>query len=280
MTVTLYKLTTREPVASLLLLEMGALSWNASVQPGDWIVYVRESNPGVNNGGVGAALLDATIANGGEIDMSMALGGWVELSTSWTDFETVAHHAGSSDDGYGLIDEEFSIEVDLGEGVRFYLPLDADGNMELLLPAGNVRFEGEFSTTQRELTMEYSGAVNTGVADARQQLNLNFARQINSDLTMEVVDGTESGIDFTVGEANDDGTYDAVEFDVTVTYEGTEEADVFAVTGTVGSAPDSTLWNIEFLNGTEWVDSMEVVLGIGESSGHFNNNFCKSHSSQ
>ena len=134
------------------------------------------------------------------------------------------------------------------------------------MPAGNVRFEGEFSTTQRELTMEYSGAVNTGVADARQQLNLNFARQINSDLTMEVVDGTESGIDFTVGEANDDGTYDAVEFDVTVTYEGTEEADVFAVTGTVGSAPDSTLWNIEFLNGTEWVDSMEVVLGIGESS--------------
>ena len=53
------------------------------------------------------------------------------MSTSWTDFETVAHHAGSSDDGYALIDEEFSIEVDLGEGVRFYLPLDADGNMEL-----------------------------------------------------------------------------------------------------------------------------------------------------
>ena len=268
-TVTLYPQVgfEREPVAITdYTVEDGTLSWNANVQPGDWIVYVRESNPGVNNGGVGAALLDATIANGGEIDMNMALGGWVELSTSWTDFETVAHHAGSSDEGYALIDEEFSIEVDLGEGIRFYLPLDVDGNMELLLPAGNVRFEGEFSTTQRELTMEYSGAVNTGVADARQQLNLNFARQINSDLTMEVVDGTESGIDFTVGEANDDGTYDAVEFDVTVTYEGTEEADVFAVTGTVGSAPDSTLWNIEFLNGTEWVDSMEVVLGIGESS--------------
>ena len=99
-----------------------------------------------------------------------------------------------------MINEAFGIEVDLGEGIRFLLgtdDLDSDGEMELLIPAGDVRFEGEFTTTQRDLEMDYSGAVSTGVADARQELNLNFEREINSDLTMEVVDGTESGIDFT-----------------------------------------------------------------------------------
>ena len=88
--------------------------------------------------------------------------------------------------------------------------------------------------------MDYSGAVSTGVADARQELNLNFEREINSDLTMEVVDGTESGIDFTAEAPDEDGVYAPVEFDVAVNYEGTEEADVFTVIGTVGSAPDST----------------------------------------
>ena len=77
--------------------EDGVLSWNADVQPGSWVVYATEASPGVNNGGVAAALLDATIADGGEVDANMALGGWVELTTSWNDFDADPHHAGSAD---------------------------------------------------------------------------------------------------------------------------------------------------------------------------------------
>ena len=257
----------RDPVSITgYTVEDGVLSWSADVQPGSWIVYATEASPGVNNGGVASALLDATIADGGEVDVNMALGGWVELTTSWNDFDADSHHAGSADPGYTMINEAFGIEVDLGEGIRFMLDLDSEGAMELLIPAGDVRFEGEFTTTQRNLEMDYSGAVSTGVADARQELNLNFEREINSDLTMEVVDGTESGIDFTAEAPDDDGEYAPLEFDVAVNYQGTEEADVFTVIGTVGSAPDSTFWNIEFKNGTEWVNTMEVVLGIGDDS--------------
>jgi hypothetical protein len=60
--------------------------------------------------------------------------------------------------------------------------------------------------------------------------------------------------------------YETIEFDLDMNYDGTELSDVFTLTGSVGVAPDSSLWSIEFFNGTDWVESYDVVLGVGNDS--------------
>ena len=47
-------------------------------------------------------------------------------------------------------------------------------------------------------------------------------------------------------------------------YEGTEIADPFDVTGTVTVSPDQDQWLVEFYNGTAWVETTSVQLGIGD----------------
>ena len=42
------------------------------------------------------------------------------------------------------------VEVDLGDGHTWSLPLDSDGTLEVLLPADSATFNSEFSTTQRD----------------------------------------------------------------------------------------------------------------------------------
>ena len=62
--------------------------------------------------------------------------------------------------------------------------------------------------------------------------------------------------------------YGVIEFDFNVVYNGTEIMDVFSVGGEMSLAQDSDLWTVEFLsvNGGEYQDTIEVSLGIGDSS--------------
>ena len=98
----------REPVKVSGTMNGTTLEWSASVQPGEWIVVVSQTNPGPNGGGVAVGLLDASVANGGNISMVMALGGYVDLSTSWTDIEQNVHHAGSESAGFSMIQKPLS----------------------------------------------------------------------------------------------------------------------------------------------------------------------------
>ena len=60
--------------------------------------------------------------------------------------------------------------------------------------------------------------------------------------------------------------YKAIEFDLNIQYDGTETAQVFDVNGQIGIAPDEADWSIEFWDGTNFVESHNVTLGIGEDS--------------
>jgi hypothetical protein len=59
-----------------------------------------------------------------------------------------------------------------------------------------------------------------------------------------------------------------IEFDVQADYLGTETTDAFVVTGLVDISPDEADWNLQFWDATEseWVDSIEITLGIGANS--------------
>jgi len=63
-----------------------------------------------------------------------------------------------------------------------------------------------------------------------------------------------------------DVSHNAIEFEVEADYLGTESTDSFLVTGKVEVSPDESEWNLQFWNGSEWVDSLEVDLGIGTNS--------------
>ena len=141
------------------------LEWATSIQPGDWVVVVTEANPGINGGGVAIGLLEASVSDGGNVSMVMALGGYVDLSTSWTDIQQNNHHAGADADGASMIAEDVELEVTYNE-MSWMVALPASGVLEdQLFPEGSVSFDSEFMTVQHsmDLDMEYYGGQTTAV---------------------------------------------------------------------------------------------------------------------
>ena len=166
----------REPVEVSGTMNGTTLEWSASVQPGEWVVVVSQTNPGPNGGGVAVGLLDASVANGGNISRVMALGGYVDLSTSWTDIEQNVHHAGSDSAGFSMIQEAVELEVTFDEK-SWMMAVPASGELRELFPEGGVSFDGEFMTVQHssQLDMEYFGGQTTTItADSTIAATLNF----------------------------------------------------------------------------------------------------------
>jgi uncharacterized membrane protein len=86
---------------------------------------------------------------------------------------------------------------------------------------------------------------------------------VNSTLVnATVIDGIHTDL---MAQTLNEG-YKTIEFDLDVAYDGTELSDVFTVTGSIGVSPDSSLWSVEFYNGTDWVESYDLTLGIGANA--------------
>lgn len=262
--------TVRVPIAINGILSDGVLTWNADIAPGEWIVVVTQADADENGGGVAVGLLDATIATGATLDMEMSLGGWVDLTTEWTAFNLSSYHAGSASEGASMINGTVEVAVTIGD-VVWNMPLAEDGTLTLLLPAGDVDFDSEFMSVQHDdlLDMDYVAGAKTSVGEGRSPVGMTFTRSINSDssLTMiasSLVNATtfgEAGTDLMAEPSGE--AYKTIEFDLEVDYQGTELNDVFTVTGSIGVAPDSSLWSVEFFNGTDWVESYDLNLGVG-----------------
>ena len=253
------------------------LEWSSSIQPGEWVVVVTQSNPGVNGGGVAIGLLDASVANGGNITMVMALGGYVDLSTAWTDIEQNEHHAGSDDAGASMIQDTVKLEVTYND-MSWVMALPATGELRQLFPEGSVSFDGEFMTVQHStgLDMEYYGGQTTSVsADSTIAATLQFNRRVNSALDIEFNSTSLASANLLSASDNEieayvfnETAYATIEFDFDITYNGTELMDVFSVSGEMGLAQDSDLWGVQFYNASsdEYEDSISIALGIGDST--------------
>ena len=253
------------------------LEWSSSVQPGEWVVVITQSNPGPNGGGVAIGLLDASVANGGNITMVMALGGYVDLATAWTDIEQNDHHAGSADSGAAMIQDVVELEVTYNE-MKWVMAVPANGELRTLFPEGSVSFDSEFMTVQHStnLEMEYYGGQTTSVlADSTIAATLQFNRRVNSALDITFNDASLEGstllnaadaeVEAVISSSNE-SAYSTITFDFDVNYNGTELMDVFSVSGEMGLAQDSELWTVKFYNATsdEYEDSISVSLGIGD----------------
>ncbi len=273
----------RDPVSLTGTMNDTTLEWSASIQPGDWVVVVRESNPGPNGGGVAIGLLEASISNGGNLSLVMALGGYVDLSTTWMDIEQNEHHAGSEADGADLVQGDVELEVTFN-GMSWVVDVPASGELVELFPEGSVAFDSEFSTVQHALAleMEYFGGQTTSVsADSTISATLNYNRRVNSNLDVTFVESSvgdaanvlnadDAEMEAIVSSTNE-SVYNTIVFDYDVVYNGTEISDVFTVSGEMGLAQDSDLWAVEIWNASAndgqgaYQDSINVALGIGDN---------------
>jgi hypothetical protein len=248
------------------------LTWSTVIAPGEWIVVVTEANPGENGGGVAIGLLDASISDGATLDLEMSLGGWLDLTTSWTDIKIDEHHAGSASAGSIYMNETAVVTIAIGDEIEWDLPVGADGTISVLMPASEIEMDSSFITIQHdlELEMEYIGGAVTTIAEGRSPVSLSYTRSINSDTSIAMVEG--SVVNATVDEelaftAVEEGEgYQHIEFDLELNYEGTETVQVFDVLGQIVVSPDEADWKIEFKNGSTYEDSYEVSLGIGNGT--------------
>ena len=251
------------------------LSFTAVVEPGQWVVVVYEDDAPFNGGGVTVGLLDAEVQNGGTIELVMSKGGWVDLSTEFTSFNLQTFNAGT-ENSESPVSDVVEVEVDLGDGKAWMIPLETDGTMEVLLPADSVTFNSEFTTVQRDLTMNYTAGISIDNGDeGRTAVMLSYNRKTNSDLVLSIADvegatvlGDENRDLLATVNTSDDANYTSIEFDILAVYEGTEISDPFGVTGSVTVSPDQDEWSVQFYNGTDWIDSTIVQLGIGDVAGN------------
>ena len=254
--------------------ENGELSWDTTLTPGNWIVVVESQNTNENGGGIAIGYLDANVFDGGEITLEMKSGGWLEINTLWTDIELNQYHAGDNGFATGediITNSPVVMVVDVFVGAKWDLTFDADGEAKILLPIGDARITSEFTTNQhhQSLEMNYSTTGLSSIEQGITELVLEYTRKINSDTQITILEDTLRNVTYietsVLNAQTDDESYKNIEFDVQVDYLGTERSDLLEVSGTVASSQDSQLWSIEFYNGTDWVDSLQIDLGVGDA---------------
>ena len=261
------------PVTPETTYSNGELTWSSSVKPGNWVVVVVSDNVDENGGGVAIDQLDATIADGGELEMSMSSGGYLHLTTTWTHTNLTEYHVGyaESNPGYAFINEPVTVSLDIGLETNWDYQFDEDGTLSILLPVSEVELNSEFLTEQRNLEMEYSafalGTIEQGIID----IDLDYNRKINSETSVVIDESTITNATFiessVVTATIADEELETIEFDIAIDYLGTEVSDVFAISGKVDNALDSDLWVVEIYNGSDWSEQVEFTLGIGETAG-------------
>ena len=248
------------------------LSWSETIIPGQWTVVVQSQNIDENGGGIAVGFLNANFSSGGALEMNMSIGGWVEISTNWEDINLNEHHTGSTDtDGYAMIQSDVEISFDTNIGTSWNYSVDSNGELRVLMPIGEVALNSEFITIQhqRNISMEYSFYSSQDVEQGILDVFMDYSRKMHSTTAIDIEANSIVNATFnSAAELNaideDDG-YKVIEFDVNSVYEGTESSDVFTIRGSAQANMDSNLWSVEFFNGTDWVSTAEVTMGIGES---------------
>ena len=268
----------RESVSPDLVMEDGNWTgeWSAIIEPGDWVVYVVYDSNNLSESQVGVAALDATISNGGEVNITLENAGLLRIGTQWTDFNGAQYTlADTSVDGAEMISDP-SISLNLvSRGAGWNITVDSTGSSDLLMPAGTVSMDSEFHTTERDTVMEYSAGQSVTVGESQESplTILEYNRREDRSLNVTVVDS--------VGEAEElDGaedvilapagiSYDPVTFTFNVEFEGTTAVETYTVTSDIVGA-DSPFWTLEIRNESitdenaegAWNDTLTMDMGL------------------
>ena len=244
-------------------------SWEANVEPGKWILVAQIVDEGI----IGLTLVDAGVHDGAEANLTMNIGGTLSLSTSWVDFEGATHDLSETTISGAEMLAIPEIVVDAGYGVKYNVTVDSNGNIEFLLPAGEIYLESDFQTSERGMTMDYSSGLSASIASQQEapDATLRFNRRIEHSISFDVISATNSTqTDESYSEVDavklNNTHYKVIEYSITLNYTGNEAYDEFT-SEVVFAAEDVAGWSIEFFNGTvngteQWDESNELTMGL------------------
>ena len=244
--------------------------WTADVEPGQWVLMATVADEGI----VGYANIEADVHDGAEVNMTMVKGGTLVLSTSWSDFDGDSHTLNDVDvEGADIIGSP-AIKVTLDGSISWNATVNNDGEVDFLLPAGELYLEGEFEATERDMVMEYRAGL-TQTISAQQEApptTLRFNRIIEHsvDFNVSSVSGanqTDGGNDELDALYLNSTAYQTIEISIDLEYQGNEGYDEYTL-GVIFDAEDVQYWTVEFLNGTDsegeeiWDEEIPVTLGL------------------
>ncbi len=264
----------REPLTPDKTLDNGSWTghWSTAIEPGKWVVYAYDATGHYN---VTLGLLDASIGDGGNLDLIVSEGGRLSFGTSWFDFDGVEHHLAETDVPNAPMTTAPELIVDAGSDIKWNVTVDEDGRFDMLLPAGSYSFDSTFWTVERGIDMRYSGGLSSTSApmqDSPEDSQIEFNRRLDHSLEFNTGNTTNSTYDVEndwhlIEVAGDDVEYKIVEMDIEVTYAGNEAVDEY-VFNAVLNGFEAEYWTIEAYNGTdangteEWLTNVVFTLGL------------------
>nr|AIF00179.1 Oligosaccharyl transferase STT3 subunit family protein (STT3) [uncultured marine group II/III euryarchaeote KM3_12_E03] len=244
--------------------------WVADVEPGDWVLSATVVDEGI----VGITIVEADVHDGAQVNLTMIQGGTLSLSTNWIDFDGESHDLSETSVAGAEIIGIPEIKVTILGVISWNETVDSNGQINFLLPAGDLYLEGVFETNERGMAMVYRAGLTSSIAAQQEApavtFNYNRILEHSIDFNVTSISGAEQTEDSNeeVNALYDNQTaYQVIEFTVNLTYNGNEAFDEYTV-GTVFDAEDGEHWNIEFFNGTDengtelWAETTPVTLGL------------------
>ena len=264
--------------------EDGDIVWNSSVAPGKWVFHAEASEYLM----VVYDAFEVEIIEGGVHNTTIKAGGYLPISTRWTDF---------SGDERDVINLE-SVNSTIIDPVSLTLTLnDAKWNISVseeaevwLLPAGSLQISGQFDVMEMGMEMEYEGDTLTGAyppgidefgqlspvtsAEAVVEFNrvliheveFSVSQIISNDITIDYVEGEM--INATAKDIDGDGILDnyyEIEVTLDLNYAGNLATENYMFSANVAGV-DKDDWSVTFENGTNNFEaSANMSFGISDS---------------
>ena len=171
------------------------------------------------------------------------------MTTKWFDYDGVEHTLGDS----ALIDSGDNLVFASGSVYSWNETVDANGELSLLLPAGDYSISGTFTTTENDVEMTYNGGksaevVGGGVESPEQQVLFSVDEDHSVSFTVgenhtSLEQSDEDGDEFTIinNDAEDGDEYTVGEMNLELIYNGNRPQDEYLLTVEMNGG-DAEFW--------------------------------------
>ena len=268
---------------SIEINEDGEIVWNATVAPGKWVFHAESPNYHM----VVYDAFEAEIIDGGEHNTTIKAGGYLPISTRWTDFSGDERDILSLESTNSTITDLVPLTLTLNEA-KWNITVSETAEI-WLLPAGSLQISGEFNVLEMNMEMEYVGDTLTGAfppgfgddgslsivtsAEAVVEFNRVLIHDVEFSISQiisngETVDYVEDEmINATIRDLDGDGITDDyydIEITMDIDYLGNIATENYTFMASVSGA-DKDDWLVTFEVGDTFEEFKNMSFGISES---------------
>jgi uncharacterized membrane protein len=232
--------------------------------------------------------LEATVSEGGEGNATLSTASILHVTTEWDDFDGNSYTLGDSSE----INNGDNLIFTSGSEYSWNQTVDSNGEISLLLPAGDYSISGSFTTTQYGIEMTYIGQKNAQVVgDGVESPVQEVVFRVLEDHSVTFIVGEnhtgiqqseEDGDNFTIinNDAEDGDEYTQGVINLQLNYTGNRGGDEFLLQIEMNGG-DATFWTVEVWDGINattdetcieenqtncWAISRSYTLGVNQTT--------------